>query len=427
MANITVIYKWQYLIKNYICFAATVSSAAKINMKKFIPVVLVLLVIHANAQSNKKGMEKLIKQNMEFAANQYKLLASRTPKDSMPRNFIAKENKLVSSATDWWTSGFFPGSLWYLYEYTRDTAIKAEAERRLAIQEKEKYYTGNHDLGFMIYCSFGNAYRITHKQEYKEVVATAAETLSERYRPKVRAIQSWNSLKDTVCPIIIDNMMNLELLNWVSDEWREPKYKVMAIDHANTTMKNHFRPDNSSYHVLDYSVATGKVIRKKTAQGYSDESAWARGQSWGLYGYTMMYRCTKENSYLEQARKIADFLVDHPNLPADKIPYWDYNAPVDKTTLRDASAGSIMASALLEVGLYVDEKEREKYVSVAEKIIRSLSSKRYRAKAGENGGFILMHSVGSLPHKSEIDVPLTYADYYFIEALLRYNDWYLKN
>jgi rhamnogalacturonyl hydrolase YesR len=395
-------------------------------MNKFIVIVLLFIAPAAVAQKSQKDMEKLIHENMLFAANQYKLLARLTPKDSMPRNFIAKENKLVASATDWWTSGFFPGSLWYIYEFTQDTAIKAEAERRLVIQEKEKYYTGNHDLGFMIYCSFGNAYRITGKKEYKDVVATAAETLIKRYRPSIRAIQSWGSMKDSISPVIIDNMMNLELLNWVSDEWREPKYKVIAIDHANTTMKNHFRADNSSYHVLDYSVATGKVVRKKTAQGYKDESAWARGQSWGLYGYTLMYRGTKEEAYLEQAKKIANFLLDHPRLPADKIPYWDYDVPLDKNTLRDVSAASIMASALLELGLYVDEKERDKFVGAAVRIIRSLSSKAYRAREGENGGFLLKHSVGHLPQKSEVDVPLTYADYYFLEAMLRLNDWYLK-
>ncbi|HKZ65517.1 MAG TPA: glycoside hydrolase family 88 protein [Chitinophagaceae bacterium] len=395
-------------------------------MKNIIGFLFVLLAINGFAQGKKTGMQKLIKQNMELAARQYKILASHTPEDSMPRNFDAKNNRLVASSTDWWTSGFFPGSLWLIYEYTKDTSIKAEAERKLAIQEKEKYYTGNHDLGFMIYCSFGNAYRITGKQEYKEVIATAAETLIKRYRPVVRAIQSWNSLKDTICPVIIDNMMNLELLNWVSDEWREPKYKVIAIDHANTTMKNHFRPDNSSYHVLDYSALTGKVLRKKTAQGYSDESAWARGQSWGLYGYTMMYRFTKEPAYLDQAKRIADFLTKHSNLPADNIPYWDFDAPVEKNTYRDVSAASIMASALLELGQYVDEKGSKAYIMVAEKIIKSLSSKVYRAEIGENGGFILKHSVGSLPHKSEIDVPLTYADYYFLEALLRYEKWYLK-
>lgn len=394
-------------------------------MKKYLIFFFALITIHSFAQHEKKGMAKLIKKNMELATSQYKLLARLTPKDSMPRSFIAKENRSIASATDWWTSGFFPGSLWYIYEYTRDTAIKAEAERRLAIQQKEKFYTGNHDLGFMIYNSFGNAYRITGNAAYKDIVATAAETLIKRYRPTIRSIQSWNSLKDTIAPVIVDNMMNLELLCWVSDEWREPKYKVIAIDHANTTMKNHFRPDNSSYHVLDYSVATGKVKRKKTVQGYADESAWARGQSWALYGYTMMYRCTNDPAYLEQAKKIAEFLTNHPNLPKDKILYWDFNAPVTKATYRDVSASSIMASALLELGQYVDEADSKKYVGIATKILQSLSKKAYRAKPGENGGFILMHSVGSLPQKSEVDVPLTYADYYFIEALLRYQKWYL--
>ena len=395
-------------------------------MKKIIVFSFVLIALNGFAQNKKKEMSRLIKQSMELAAEQYKLLASLAPKDSMPRSFNERNNRLIASATDWWTSGFFTGSLWYIFEYTKDTAIRAEAQRRLAILEKEKYYTGNHDLGFMIYCSFGNAYRLTGKLEYKEVIATAAETLIKRYRPAVRAIQSWNSLKDTICPVIIDNMMNLELLNWVSDEWREPRYKVIAIDHANTTMKNHFRPDNSSYHVVDYASTNGKVIRKKTAQGYSDSSAWARGQSWGLYGYTMMYRFTKEPAYLEQAKKIASFLIDHPNTPADKIPYWDYNSPVSRTTYRDVSAASIMASALLELGQYADESESKTYITRAEMILRSLSSATYRAKAGENGGFILKHSVGSIPGKSEVDVPLTYADYYFLEALLRYQKWYLK-
>ena len=321
-------------------------------MKNILVLLFTVIALNISAQQNVKKMSKLVRQNMEFAAKQYKLLASLTPKDSMPRSFIAKEHQLIASSTGWWTSGFFPGSLWYIYEYTRDTAIKAEAERRLAIQEKEKYHTGDHDLGFMIFNSFGNAYRITGIPAYREVVTTAAETLIKRYRPSIRAIQSWSSLKDTIAPVIVDNMMNLELLCWVSDEWKEPKYKVIAIDHANTTMKNHFRPDNSSYHVLDYSAATGKVKKKKTAQGYSDESAWSRGQSWALYGYTMMYRMTNENAYLEQAKKIAAFLLDHPNLPADKIPYWDYNAPVTRDTYRDVSAASILASALLELGQY---------------------------------------------------------------------------
>jgi len=379
------------------------------------------------AQKQDRYMEKLIRKNFMLAAQQYKLLAGNTPTNVMPRNYMAKEGKLVTSNTTWWTSGFFPGSLWYIYEFTKDSAIRAEAERRLTIIEHVKHYTGDHDLGFMIFCSFGNAYRITGNQTYKNVIAEAAETLIKRYRSTTRSIQSWGRMKDSISPVIIDNMMNLELLNWVSDEWREPKYKVIAIDHANTTLKNHFRPDNSSYHVLDYDVNTGNVIRKKTAQGFSDESAWARGQSWGLYGYTMMYRFTKESNYLEQARKIALFLLNHPNLPPDKIPYWDYNAKDIPDTYRDVSAGSIMASALLELAQYeVDAKKKKEYIAVAKKILKSLSSDFYRNKPGESGGFILKHSVGSLPGNSEVDVPLTYADYYFLEALLRYKNWYLK-
>lgn len=395
-------------------------------MKKYVLSLFLLSSLIVAAQKTDKAMRKLIDKDMQLATRQYKLMATLTPQDSMPRSFNAQDGHLISSATDWWTSGFFPGSLWYIYEYTGDSSIRIEAEKRLSILEKQKYYTGNHDLGFMIFCSFGNAYRITHNPEYKDVVTIAAETLLKRYRPSTNAIQSWGSLKDTKSQVIIDNMMNLELLNWVSDEWREPKFKVVAIDHANTTMKNHFRPDNSSYHVVDYDVATGKVLKKRTAQGYSDESAWARGQSWGLYGYTMMYRFTKEKTYLEQAQKIAAFIMDNPDLPADGIPYWDYNAPKTGSTYRDVSAGSIMASALLELGQYTEGKERDRYLGMARKILKALSSPAYLAANGEIGGFLLKHSVGSLPGNSEVDVPLTYADYYFLEALLRYKKWYLQ-
>ena len=376
------------------------------------------------AQSNKR-MQKLIDRNMALAAKQYKYMATLTPADSMPRSFNAEEDKLILSNTRWWTSGFFPGALWLIYSYTGDTTVKAEAERRLLILEKEKYSTADHDLGFMIFCSFGNAYKITHKEEYKNVCAVAAGSLIKRYKPAMKAIQSWGSLNAPVAPVIIDNMMNLEMLNWVSDEWREPKFKAIAIDHANTTLRNHFRPDNSSYHVVDYDPASGKVLEKKTAQGYANESAWARGQAWGLYGYTMMYRFTTEKTYLDQAKKIAAFMLNHPNMPADGIPYWDFNAPIDKHTLRDASAASIMASALLELARYTEGEERKKYLRSAEKIIKSLSSKTYLAKYKQNGGFLLKHGVGHLPGKSEVDVPLTYGDYYFIEALIRYRDWYL--
>lgn len=377
------------------------------------------------AQPNNKEMAKLINENFALAASQYKLLAKNTAADQMPRNYIAKENKLVTSNTVWWTSGFFPASLWYIYEFTKDTAIKAEAERRLAIIEGEKFNTKDHDLGFKMFCSFGNAYRVTGNPAYKEIFLTAAESLSKRYRPSIHSIQSWDSSINFRCPVIVDNLMNLELLCRASEELNDPKFRNIAVEHANTTIKNHYRPDYSSYHVVDYDLATGSVLKKKTAQGFADESAWARGQAWGLYGFTMMYRCTKDEAYLQQAKHIAGFLLNHPSLPKDKIPYWDFDAPDIPKTYRDVSAACIMASALLELAQYADAKQKKEYLKTAKIILQSLSTDKYRNKPGEDGGFILKHSVGALPYTSEVDVPLTYADYYFLEALLRFKNWYL--
>lgn len=401
-------------------------------MKKLSIVFVVSLIAFAGAIAQetgtaKKDMAKLIDEQFNFAALQYKVLAKNVAPDVMPKTFNTKTNKVETSNTKWWCSGFFPGSLLYIYEYTKDAEIRKEAEKRLAILEKEKHYKGNHDLGFMMYCSFGNAYRLFGKPEDKATIDTAAASLATRYRPSIKAIQSWDSSANFKCPVIIDNMMNLELLNWVSDHGGNARYKEISITHANTTIQNHYRPDYSAYHVLDYDLAAGKVARKKNWQGAFDSSAWARGQAWGFYGFTMMYRFTKDKRYLQQAKNIAGFLMNHPNLPEDKIPYWDFDAPKIPNALRDASAGAIMASAFLELGQYTTGKEKKQYVAIAEKMIRSLSSDKYRAKSGTNGGFILMHCVGHLLGNSEVDQPLTYADYYFLEALKRYKDWYLKN
>lgn len=375
----------------------------------------------AGAQS----MDKLIANNMKLAASQYKLLASKTPVDSMPRHYDPQKQKWVNSDTQWWCSGFYPGSLWLIYEYTKDKAIRKEAEQKLNILEKEKHYTGNHDLGFMMYCSFGTAYRLTHNPRYKADIDTAAMSLATRYRPNIQSIQSWDSNDKLKCPVIIDNMMNLELLYWASQNGGNPKLKEIAITHANSTLERHFRPDGSSYHVLDYDPATNKIISKRTWQGAADESAWSRGQSWGFYGFTMMYRFTKDKRYLEQAQKIEKFIFTHPNMPADLVPYWDFNAPGIPNAYRDASSAAINASALLELAQYVGKKQGDEYIKKAEKIIRSLSSATYLAKSGENGGYLLMHNVGNLPFHSEIDTTLTYADYYFLEALMRYQHWVL--
>ena len=368
---------------------------------------------------------RYINQNFTDAASQYKFLMKNLPADKFPRSYDAKADKLVTSGSEWWCSGFYPGTLWMLYDATKDNTIKEEALKRLVILEDVKTFTGNHDLGFMMYCSFGNAYAITNNPEYKEVILTSANSLATRYRPSIKVIQSWDSSSNFKCPVIIDNMMNLELLEWAAANGGDNKLHQVAINHANTTLKNHFRKDNSSYHVLDYDLKSGTVSRKVTHQGFSNESAWSRGQAWGLYGYVVMYRFNKDKKYLDQANKIASFILNHPNLPADKIPYWDFNAANIPNAKRDASAGAITASALLELAQYSKGKKKKEYVSIAEQILQSLSSPAYRAPIGTNGGFLIMHNVGSLPHNSEVDVPLTYADYYFIEALTRYKKWYL--
>jgi uncharacterized protein YyaL (SSP411 family) len=272
----------------------------------------------------------------------------------------------------------------------------------------------------MLYCSFGNGLRLTNEESYNEVLLTGARSLSTRFRPNIGCIQSWGSNEKWQCPVIIDNMMNLELLMWAFKKSNDSSFYHIAVSHADTTMKYHFRPDYSNYHVVSYDTITGAVKARQTAQGAYDESAWSRGQSWGLYGYTMMYRETKLDRYLQQAQHIADFLINHPRLPEDKIPYWDYDAPDIPYAKRDASAGAVMASALIELSGFTGGEKGNEYLQVAETQLRSLASPAYRAKQGENGNFVLMHSVGSKPDDSEVDVPLTYADYYFIEALMRY-------
>ncbi len=373
------------------------------------------------AQSNSNAvLKKQIATNLSLAVEQYQILHRNVAADRMPQNFDINTGKMVTSNTKWWCAGFFPGTLWYLYDYSKNKNIQKIAEERLNLMEPEKHFTGNHDLGFMMYCSYGNAYRITKNDKYKKIIDTAAMSLASRFRPKIQSIQSWDSSKNFKCAVIVDNMMNLELLTWVSNNGGDPRFGSIARTHANTTMERQFRPDNAAYHVLDYSLATGTLLKKTTWQGYSDSSAWSRGQGWAVYGYTMMYRLTKDEKYKEQANKIAAFILNHPRYPKDGIPYWDFDAPNIPNALRDASAGAIMASAFIELSGYVTGPLKQKYKKASETILTSLSSPEYLATKGTNGGFLLKHSVGALPLKGEVDMALTYADYYFVEAMLRY-------
>lgn len=364
----------------------------------------------------KADLVKLIDKNLKFAAAQYKVLIKNVPADSLPETYQNGKSKSITAKN--WVSGFYPGTLFYLYQATGDKALYEAGLAKLPVMEPIKTID-SHDIGFMMYCSFGNANNIKPSDEYKEILITSAKSLVKRFNPIVGCTMSWSS-KPGEFRVIIDNMMNLELLMWATKITGDSAYAKVAISHANTTLKNHFRPDGSSFHLVNYNPETGGVNKKHTVQGYEDSSAWARGQAWGLYGYTMMYRETKDKKYLEQAKKIATFILNHPNLPTDKVPYWDFNSPGIPNAYRDASAGALYASALLELAGYVDNANATKYVNVAETIIKTLATDKFTAPYAGNGGFILKHSVGHLPKGAMIDVPLTYADYYYVEAMLRY-------
>ena len=351
-----------------------------------------------------------------------------------PRTIGNGRLKLVSSRD--WTSGFFPGVLWMLYAYTGKPEWRREAEAFTAPEERESVNGTTHDVGVKVFNSFGAGYRITRDTAYRRVIITAARTLGTRFNPKIGAIRSWDHHRELwQFPVIIDNMMNLELLFEATRLTGDSSFYRIAVSHANTTMKNHFRPDYSSYHVVEYDTITGQVRRRMTWQGYADSSAWARGQSWGLYGYTMCYRYTRDPAYLRQAEHIAAFILHHPRLPADKVPYWDFDAPGiprrrgDRVVAgaqvvtaaqtgepRDASAAAVLASGLYELSRY--STHGTLYRKTADTILASLTD-HYRAPIGEDKGFILLHSTGTKPTNTEVDEPLSYADYYYLEAILR--------
>ena len=397
-------------------------------MKNYILQIVSILFLLTGCSSPERSKDEILKVSVDKAldlAVAQSINMAESLKDEpgkLPRT-LNEKGELVTSNSDWWCSGFFPGELWYLYENTHDSTLKKYANKYTLRVQDQQYTTSNHDVGFMIFCSFGNAFRITKDEQYREVINTASKSLITRFNPLIGAIRSWDTAewnKQWQYAVIIDNMMNLEMLMWASKEFDNPGFAKIAITHANTTIKNHFREDNSSYHVVSYDTTTGLPELKHTSQGYSHESAWARGQAWGLYGFTMMFRKTGDSVYLNKAKAIADFIVDNPNMPEDKIPYWDFNAPDIPYSKRDASAGAIMCSALLELSQYCEGPLSIKYLETAKTQLITLCSDEYLAAKGSNGNFILKHGVGHLPNNSEVDVPLSYADYYFVEALTRY-------
>ena len=371
----------------------------------------------AAAQTNpavpEPGQDELLRSipaSLAFAAEQYsRLLASVTNDPKIPRTFVGGKVKTVEPRD--WTSGFVPGSLWYLYEVARDSSWLSAATNYTARLAGIQNYRGSHDVGFLLGCSYGNGYRLTRNPAYLDVLLQGAKSLATRYHPEVGLIRSWDHGPWSY-PVIVDNLMNLELLLAAARQGGQGGLRDIAIAHADKTRQNHFRPDYSSFHVVDYSPANGAVLARKTHQGAADDSAWARGQAWGLYGFTMLFRETRNPLYLAQATNIANFILRHPRLPADKVPYWDFDAPDIPAAPRDASAAAIISSALIELSGMVDGAPGRGYLALARQQLLSLSSPAYRAGAGQNGNFILMHCVGNFPARSEVDVPLNYADYY---------------
>ena len=332
-----------------------------------------------------------------------------------PRNIAPGDSEWACRpvAEDNWTMGFWPGILWYAYEASGNAALEVPARgytEALDFVSRQKAY--DHDLGFIVFPSFGNGYRLTGAPAYKEAVLRTAGYLAELFNPAVGTILSWPREVPNFGGhnTIMDNMLNLETLFWAAENGGDPAWKDIAVMHADTTMRYNFRPDGTSYHVAVYDPESGKHLYSCTHQGYSDDSMWARGQAWGIYGFTMVYRFTRESRFLEFAQKIADAYLER--LPEDKVPYWDFFDPAIPDAPRDASAAAIVASGLLELSTYLDGK----YRSEAEAMLRSLYE-NYRAP--ENVDAFLLHSTGHHPAGSEIDYSIVYADYYFIEALLR--------
>ena len=384
----------------------------------------VFLMTPAFCHAENNDISNVINNDINFSTRQYSLMLQQIGREGKVRipKTIDKLGRMVYIPIDDWCSGFFPGSLCYLYQLTNDKSWLLQSKRFTEALDSIQYLTWHHDVGFMIGSSYLNIYRLNPNKAYKKAIIQTAKSLCTRFRKKAGVIQSWNvdrgwqSKRGWTCPVIIDNMMNLELLFEATRLSGDSTYWKVAVSHANKTLENQFRKDGSCYHVVDYDPNNGAVLHRQTAQGYADNSAWARGQAWAVYGYTVCYRYTHDRKYLDQAVKTLNFVMQNPNLPEDLIPYWDFDAPNIPNEPRDASCAACIASALYEMNNYLPDNG---YTSLADRIIRSLSSPEYRAPLGKNGCFLLMHSVGSIPHNNEIDVPLNYADYYFLEALTR--------
>ena len=368
-----------------------------------------------------------VNKALDYCAKQTQRTLTELKTDSgidytmMPRNIMADEQhwNCRKATKEEWCAGFWPGVLWYDYEYTKDKQVLEEAENFThSLKFLSHIPTYDHDLGFLVFCSYGNGYRLTKNPAYKQVILDTADTLATLFNPIVGTILSWpREVEPRNWPhnTIMDNMINLEMLFWAAKNGGNPYLYDIAVSHADKTMKSQFRPDYTSYHVAVYDTITGNLIKGVTHQGYADSTMWARGQAWAIYGYTVVYRETKDPKYLDFVQKVTDVYLDR--LPEDKVPYWDFDDPSIPDAPRDASAGAVVASALLELSTYLPNGTGKRYKDAAIEMLTSLSSDNYQS--GESKPSFLLHSVGHWPNHSEIDASIIYADYYYIEALLR--------
>jgi rhamnogalacturonyl hydrolase YesR len=390
------------------------NKATKIYLASFIIILFISCQPSKKSKSNEK--QNTTELDKAFSTRYNKLLDYPIDSTAIPRSIDKKFTKLKTSRSTTWTSGFFAGNLWKIYTLTGDEKFKKRALGWTRIVEQEKNNGSDHDIGFKIYNSFGNAYKITQDKAYAEVVVKSANTLLTRYDEEIKAIKSWNAKEGKWdYPVIIDNMMNLELLFEASLLTKDSLYYNVAVNHANTTLKNHFRENHSTYHVVDYNP-DGSVNAKKTHQGFSDSSVWARGQAWAVYGYTMAYRYTKNTAYLNQAEQTAMFYLNHEKLPKDGIPYWDFDDPAIPNAPKDVSASTIMASAFFELYEFTN---KEVYIDYANKVLENLKQPDYLLDKSVDAPFILKRSTGNYNKNSEIDCPIVYADYYLLETLER--------
>ncbi|MCD7973073.1 MAG: glycoside hydrolase family 88 protein [Candidatus Azobacteroides sp.] len=357
----------------------------------------------------------------DFIIHQYtKSLKYVGTGNKIPRNSY-KDGTIRTVGIESWVSGFYGGSLWYIYELTGDNTWLEPAKHWTEILEPIQHYEGIHDIGFMIYCSYGNGFRLTHNESYLPVLRQTSETLCKRFNPAVGTLLSWGNLADTLTQeyhnTIIDNLMNLELLMFSADKFNAPRFSGIARAHADKTAESHVRPDYSTFHVVEYDKMNGAIVKQKTHQGYEDSSDWARGQTWAIYGYNLMYKYTRESKYLDLACHIADRFIDR--LPGDLVPYWDFDDPGIPDTYRDASAGAIASCALFDLSKLIDNADLElKYHNIAIGLLNNLTTKEYLATE-EYYKCLLLHSVGHWNQKTEIDTNINYADYYYLEALLK--------